>query len=447
MAIVIQKNRMGCAVFDQNARLKLLHQDLSEDAFFNSTALALTQFRPSTVITNMTMPADYLTYLQEEALCEVIQRPAADFSHKSAVSKLRGLRSLIRGGSAFTETQYFRHLSVGCAGALLTFLTKSLVPERDVDDDEEGSEMLEMEGTLKAPQVAVVEFMLLDKLVYITQDVLTGLQVFGAPGSTRKEQSALFDVLDHTQTQAGKDLLEHWLRCPSSDPSTVQQRHDTVSFLLDISNTVLVDELGKCLQRHRSMPRVIAQMYHKSTLADWQALIKFAYHAIKVSHIIQTTPSCQGLRIFQELLNTIAVMELKDVGVKVNRIVDFDESVLVGRLAVKPGVDRDLDEMKRIYAGIDDLLANVARELHPQMEPRLAKLMSVVYMPQLGYLIAIACGDNMSLMSSDHEIDGLEFQFMGENMIFYKNERMRGTSIGPSYPSSDTADRDGPAAR
>ena len=43
--------------------------------------------------------------------------------------------------------------------------------------------------------------------------------------------------------------------------------------------------------------------------------------------------------------------------------IDFEESSLQHRVVVKRHVDEELDEMKRMYDGLDDMLGEVARQI------------------------------------------------------------------------------------
>ena len=67
--------------------------------------------------------------------------------------------------------------------------------------------------------------------------------------------------------------------------------------------------------------------------------------------------------LLSEMAEALDVAKLRQVGTRINQIVDFDESLLEGRVVVKPDVDEDLDEMKRICAGLDSLLVSFQFEI------------------------------------------------------------------------------------
>ena len=98
------------------------------------------------------------------------------------------------------------------------------------------------------------------------------------------------------------------------------------------------------------------------------------------------------------------------------------------RTVVNPGVDDQLDEMKRTYDGIEDLLnetsKNVARSIPSQFNLDL----NVIFFPQIGFLISMPIdpiSGRADYEGSDLDNEHWERIFSSENRVYYKDYRMK----------------------
>lgn len=105
---------------------------------------------------------------------------------------------------------------------------------------------------------------------------------------------------------------------------------------------------------------------------------------------------------------------------------DFDESRLEERMVFQNGIDNDLDMMKRTYHGLDDFLGQVAIRIEC---PSNVHDWSVVYFPQIGFLVKIPLDSARNVQSIDPRF---EFQFLAEEYGYFKSRDMRelDTEIG-----------------
>lgn len=72
--------------------------------------------------------------------------------------------------------------------------------------------------------------------------------------------------------------------------------------------------------------------------------------------------------------------------------IDFEESANLQHPAVKPNQDKELDEMKRKYSGLDSWLYEVAKlvkEDGPVARQNDPDLLDVGYYPRIGYVIQV----------------------------------------------------------
>lgn len=105
--------------------------------------------------------------------------------------------------------------------------------------------------------------------------------------------------------------------------------------------------------------------------------------------------------------------------------VDFDESLQQHRTVVKHGVSEELDEQKRLYEGISDLLSEVARDIAGNVPAGLVDNLNVIYFPQIGFLIAMPMDPEIgrALWEGDGE-DAWERMFSSDTIVYYKNYQM-----------------------
>ena len=95
---------------------------------------------------------------------------------------------------------------------------------------------------------------------------------------------------------------------------------------------------------------------------------------------------------------------------------------------INAGVNLELDERKRSYNGLEDLLNHTSHQIAATI-PAVYKLdLNVIFFPQIGFLISIP--NNPSTGRGDYEGGELEDQrwdriFSTPLRIYYKDARMR----------------------
>ena len=91
---------------------------------------------------------------------------------------------------------------------------------------------------------------------------------------------------------------------------------------------------------------------------------------------------------------------------------------------MKPGLDRELDKMKDIYDGLNNLLKQVALEIATATPENFDIDVNVIYFPQLGFNIAIPLDDKGEPAFSGLD-EEWELIFITENRAYFKDLRMR----------------------
>jgi DNA mismatch repair protein MSH5 len=108
----------------------------------------------------------------------------------------------------------------------------------------------------------------------------------------------------------------------------------------------------------------------------------------------------------------------------IQEIVDIDSSEEQGRTVVKQGLDRELDQMKDRYDGLNSLLKTVAIEIATTIPTELDIDVNVIYFPQLGFNIAISL-DARGDPAYSGAFGDWELVFTTETRAYFKDFRMR----------------------
>jgi len=128
-------------------------------------------------------------------------------------------------------------------------------------------------------------------------------------------------------------------------------------------------------------------------------------------------------------MEDIQLAHISEVGRLIARTIDFAQSEVCMRTTIAAGIDRELDELKRNYQGIDAFLLEIADELVRSV-PQWARqhVQKCLFLPQLGFLAAVALdpGTGKGAYEGEGLGDGLwEKMFTADGRVCYKTPRMR----------------------
>ncbi|KAJ3149151.1 MutS protein msh5 [Geranomyces variabilis] len=435
MAVTYKNRKVGAAYYSVESSKLYLMQDMEDDNHFEIIRLLKFQVAPSIIITSARSDDLLMSVIneQDEALprFEVEVRPSTDFLYQGARSRLLSLRvasdtptTHARGGK-HSKTEMLCYLEsvvslesremVGCAGALLNYITKARLTGAIMEH-----------GNM---EVSSVEHFSLIQFMHINADAMWSLQIFqdaahpNIHSKQSKEGLSLYGILNHAKTPLGRVLLKQWMMRPCMDITVIEERHAAVGFFLRPEIRYETDQLRAFMTHIKNIPRIMARMKTHITIPEWEVLLKFAFHALKIHAMINDFGAHHEIPLFQRVAETFTGDELKQIGHIITNMVDFDSSLSEARFVVKPHVDDELDEMKRTYHGLDDLLSQVAHEISATMSREFATSLNVIYFPQLGYLITVPLREGMT-EQKDFDIEGLIFQFCTSNTVYYKSDRM-----------------------
>ena len=91
-----------------------------------------------------------------------------------------------------------------------------------------------------------------------------------------------------------------------------------------------------------------------------------------------------------KLVDSIKPGPLVSVGNWIEKTIDFEDSRDRQRSCVRSGVDRQLDEQRRLYDGMPDLLTHVVDQMRVNIPEWARKyIRSCIFLSQLGFLTVV----------------------------------------------------------
>ncbi|KAJ7600737.1 DNA mismatch repair protein MutS [Mycena floridula] len=464
------RGRTGFAYYDPVKYTLYVHEDTQETPHFDLTRMILDQASPDVVLTSSKADDEFIDTLRDyvETSGGIIQiRPHKDFVPGKGRDRLASLQLLsvlpteevndynssdvgsddsrarnadefmrrrreAEGGdptmkrwnagirlSNFTSVE-LAPLCVSSIGALLDYLVR----ERAIND-------LEDEG-VRGLDIRTIESLALNEVMQINTDALFSLQIFenethaSVHSDKIKEGLSLFGILNTTKTTLGRALMRTWLLRPSLSLAVIKARHDAVDCFIASENLVTVGALHVHLKGIKNVPRILAMSKTgRAKIADWQGLVKFTFHCAMLKDALAELNQIVDVEIVQKVVAALDISTFRDMGNRINEIIDWEESAEAGRVSVRVNVDEDLDNRKHVYYGIDSVLSKVAEQIGETIPVDFTTSLNIVYFPQLGFLICIPMQDDWEGEEGIRVIDGWSFQFSSESHVYFKSQEMQ----------------------
>ncbi|KAJ7784480.1 DNA mismatch repair protein MutS [Mycena metata] len=464
LAAYCQHGRIGCAYYDPVKCMIFYLEDTQETSHFELTTMLLEQANPDVLLTSSRSEDEFMDVARAhmDASGGVFQiRPHKEFVVSKGRERMLSLRLLAElpqddgelpassemdstssnsdarnaydfmrrrhqatGGdptmkrwnasirlSNFTSVDS-SPLCIAAIGALLDHLVR----ERAVND-------LEDEG-IAGLEVRDIEALSLNEVMQINADALYSLQVFeneshaSVHSDKTKEGLSLFGTLNNTKTTLGRALLRAWLLRPSLSLPVIKARHDAVACFISSENLVPAYSMQGHLKGIKNVPRILEIMRSgKAKMTDWQGLVKFTFHSAMLRDNLTELHQASNVEIVKKLVAALDIASFRDVGNRINEIIDWEESANAGRVCVRPNIDEELDNRKHVYHGIDAVLSKVAEQICQTVPPDYASSLNIVYFPQLGFLICVPMLEEWKTPEGIKVIDGWSFQFSSECVL------------------------------
>ncbi|KAH7334893.1 muts domain V-domain-containing protein [Rhizoctonia solani] len=301
-------------------------------------------------------------------------------------------------------------------------------------------ELDETQNHIGALHVNNIEILSLNQVMQVNADALASLQIFddenhaSIHSNKTKEGHSLFQLLNHTSTNLGRSLLRRWILRPSLSIPIITARHAAIECFTLTENVNTASNVRSNLRGLCQVPKTMALLRTgRGRLSEWRGVAKFAYHVNLLKDTVRELSNWESigaidqvssiaesavhtLKKRKKLLTALDEVDTEETGALINMVIDWEESQNNQRVCINPGVDEALDEKKRIYNGLDDLLIHVARQVSQNMPEGYTNELNVLYFPQLGYLIRIPTPSGWTTNKDFEQIPQWNFQFESEEI-------------------------------
>ncbi|KUJ20542.1 uncharacterized protein LY89DRAFT_578807 [Mollisia scopiformis] len=334
-------------------------------------------------------------------------------------------------------------VTLGCAGAILNYISRRKNVEYLPND----------QAALVAFRIRTIEMFTLSDMMFVNADTLASLQIIQSENhpnshmqgpnkstSGAKESLSVYGLFCHlAQSPQGKQKLRQIFLRPSTDLNVIRERLSTISVLLRPDNSTLLGKISRSLKKIKDLRSVMIHL--QKGISDtpgqknafrrgpWGSIQSFTFHVLLILDAVRELAGSRTVAVANKFVAQIQVARIKSVGEMITNTVDFQISEEQHRTVVMPGVDPELDNFKRTYDGMTNLLTQVATLLSKDLpEWATQYVQNCIFFPQLGFLTVVHLDPTTG--KGKYEGEGLEDDvwekmFASNDMGYYKNRRMK----------------------
>ncbi|GJD10997.1 DNA mismatch repair protein MSH5 [Galdieria sulphuraria] len=216
-------------------------------------------------------------------------------------------------------------------------------------------------------------------------------------------------------------------------------RQRVVSWLVNNCNMELLREISNHLRGIRNVPKITSRISnYAASIVDWSNLrtstrsIIWLFDFVRNTHLAKESVILEVLSIFY---NDAVFDDLRNILSWIERVLNFKESKLQGRIYVNDGYCEDLDNARCFYYSLEEHLTEVGSNEIERLDALGVHIpwIKVTYIPRLGYLLATGKEDNESRGDTIGSLDltvqsyakDLELAFSTSDTVYYKTSTMR----------------------
>ncbi|KAL0469200.1 muts domain V domain-containing protein [Neurospora intermedia] len=333
------------------------------------------------------------------------------------------------------------HLSVGCAGAVLSDLERRRSAENLAPGADAPLSFRVKSITMGSPS----DVMLISADALLSLQILRTelhpnpqLQCLGGSENKVKESLSIAGLLQALAgTVQGKSKLRQMLFQPSIAIGVIEERQRSIAVFLRPENSDIVQSIRRQLKKVKNIKAVLHHVRGgvdrirgqlSLRINDWRALLRFTMLATQIREDIRSLVGGQDLSIYAKLQEDINTQGILQAGEMIVNTIDFELSQDTGRTEILPGASERLDELKDDFTQVYQILSDVKREILTQI-PKWAVqyVQECTIVPRLGFLIVVALNPetgegafNVTGLADDewHQV------VKDEQWAYYKNRAM-----------------------
>ncbi|XP_018568658.1 mutS protein homolog 5-like isoform X2 [Anoplophora glabripennis] len=240
----------------------------------------------------------------------------------------------------------------------------------------------------------------------------------GLQSSSREGLSVFRLFSANCQSKIGQVTLKSILLSPIKNVDELNKRLDFINFVLQPGNKDFVESLQENIKQLSSDINMILTRIQNSRAnnREWQVLYKAIYHTIFINNL--SRPYREKSELLVELHNAVSP-DLLGLEQSIENGLDFNAGEKRGRPIVRFGLDENLDAKKLRQQDIAKDVTAAARFAANEL-PDFINECAVVYLPEMGHLIAIKEWEPNCNPEQLHDL-GFQFMFTLRDTIHYKN--------------------------
>ncbi|ORX35171.1 muts domain V-domain-containing protein [Kockovaella imperatae] len=255
-----------------------------------------------------------------------------------------------------------------------------------------------------------LENMALDHYMLINRDALESLAILDDGTRDRgrdetmgkQEKLTLFGLFNTCCTAAGKNLFRSWFLRPLLDLDQISERHDAIAIfsgahvsadsqgLLSLEDNPSISEnirkeMKKITNVAQSMKKIKRGL---DSPIDWSGVTQSIAAVIEAKELLHQMEGADTLPVVQQLQTAVS-HELHQVLQLCAANIDWESSMDEKRICLRPGVDKELDELKAKDKTIDPILMSLANKLRYELDPRFFQELECLRWDQFGFLLRV----------------------------------------------------------
>ncbi|KAH0955065.1 hypothetical protein HN011_005583 [Eciton burchellii] len=236
--------------------------------------------------------------------------------------------------------------------------------------------------------------------------------------ASQKQSGSLFTLLNRCQSRPGAQFLWKTLWHPTRNIKVLNERFEIVKFCLNPDNQSIVENLTFCLKHVYHLSNILLDRYlaQQAKVSDWRRLHKM------ISSIINIADMCEKYRerinLFRKIVDSVT-NEVRHVKYFIEYIVDLNAKRTENIFIVRENVDSHLDKLHHARTILPETLTRMGEEDMKKHLPASVTTCKMVYIPNIGYLLAIT---EWNPSPADKiNLENLEFKFVSKNVRYYKS--------------------------
>ncbi|OWB54511.1 hypothetical protein B5S28_g360 [[Candida] boidinii] len=229
----------------------------------------------------------------------------------------------------------------------------------------------------------------------INFDTFRALEIFENNSTGQKGCKSLFNLLNQTSCKIGREKLYSAILRPTTDIKILKNRFDTIDIILkEISIKRDENSMQSIISSCKSLPVITSTIktFNNSLqkTSIWNQIRSYITNIINIFDSIDNSEELKESIYFRNYLDVFDKSLMNSLLEMINSTIDWNaESLNPQTISVLPGVDPQLAEYRATYNDMEIILDGTAKEISRRFDKMVADIITVAYIPQLGFLVAL----------------------------------------------------------